>query len=127
MREETSGLAHLGLKGDGDEIFMLGAVETAFEIKFGTDNARQLETVGDLYRLVIEKLTAADKDTADVWPRLCRVIAHETGAPADRIRESTEFIDDTPPPGRIKVLIQAVLYLAALGGLAALFAWMGRV
>jgi len=126
MSDAAPGLSHLGLTGDGDEIFMLGAVEAAFDIKIG-DSARQLENVGDLHRLVLEHLTAKGSSTEDTWPRLCTVIAHETGAPADRIRETTEFLDDTPPPSRVKIFIQAVVYLAALGGLAWLFAWLGRV
>lgn len=119
-------LAHLGLRGDGDEIFMLGAVEQDFGIKLG-NHTRQLETVGELYRVITDRLTAKGAPIDDVWPRLCKVIAHETGAPAARIAEATEFLDDTPPPSRVKVLVQAIVYLTALGALAWLFAWLGRV
>jgi hypothetical protein len=119
-------LAHLGLRGDGDEIFMLGAVEQAFEIKLG-DHTRQLETVGELHNIISDRLAAKGAPTDDIWPRLCKVIAHETGAPAGRIAATTAFVDHTPPPSRVKVLIQAVVYLTALGALAALFSWLGRV
>lgn len=126
MTDGGAGLKHLGVSADGDAVFMLGAVEQAFEIRIG-DTHRQLETVGDLYALVSEKLAAKGEFPDDLWPRLVKIVAHETGAPADRIRETTDFLDDTPPPSRIAVLMQAILYLACLGALAALFAWLGRI
>lgn len=126
MSDGAAGLAHLGLRADGDAVFMLGAVEQAFDIRIG-DTHRQLETVGDLYAVVAEKLAAKGGVPEDLWPRLVKIVAFETGAPADRIRETTEFLDDTPPPSRVRILVQAVVYLAALGGLAWLFAWLGRV
>ncbi|MFT3810193.1 MAG: hypothetical protein QM698_09775 [Micropepsaceae bacterium] len=118
-------LAHLGLAHARDAIYMLAAVEQAFEIRLG-DSERQFETVGDLHRRVRDKLAARGDLPDDLWPRLCRIIAHETGAPAGRITEATEFLDDTPPPGNLAILGQAVAYLAALGALAALFGWLGR-
>jgi len=121
-----AGLKHLGLTHARDAIYMLAAVERAFEITLG-DSERAFETVGDLHRLVRDKLAARGDVPDDLWPRLAKIIAHETGAPADRIRETTEFLDDTPPPSRTAVFGQAVLYLACLGALAALFSWLGRV
>lgn len=126
MDTAAPGLAHLGLAAERDAIYVLAAVEQAFEVTLG-DGGHQFETVGDLYRVVHDKLAAKDSVPDDLWPRLCKIVAHETGAPADRIRPETAFLDDTPPPSRTRVLVQAVIYLAALGGLAALFAWLGRV
>ncbi len=121
----TSGLAHLGLAAERDAVFMLAAVEQAFEIKI-SDSPHPLENVGDLHALVLERLTDKGGATDDLWPRLCKIVAHETGAPAARIVETTRFLDDAPPPGRIAVLLRAALYLAGLAALTALLGWLGR-
>lgn len=121
----TSDLAHLGLATERDALFMLAAVEQAFEIRI-SDSPHPLETVGDLHALVLERLTDKGVRPDDLWPRLCKIVAHETGAPAARITETTRFLDDTPPPGRIAILLRAALYLAGLAALTALLGWLGR-
>lgn len=122
--EPTPGLPHLGLTNARDAIYMLGAVEQAFKITLG-DTERQFGTVGDLHRLVRDKLTARGDLPDDLWPRLVKIIAHETGASADSITDATELLDDSPPPSNLAILGQAVAYLAALGAIAALFGWLG--
>lgn len=116
--------AHLGLANARDALYMLAAVEQAFEITLG-DSERQFETVGDLHRRVRDKLAARGEVPEDLWPRLVKIIAHETGAPADGITDTTALLDDTPPPSNLAILGQAVAYLAALGFVAALFGWLG--
>ncbi len=123
--EMSGGLPHLGLANARDAIYMLAAVEQAFEIRLG-DAERQFESVGDLHRRVRDKLAARSEVPEDLWPRLVKIIAHETGAPADGITDTTEFLDDTPPPSRMAAFGQAVAYLAALGAIAALFGWLGQ-
>ncbi len=117
-------LPNLGLANARDAIYMLAAVEQAFKITLG-DTERQFETVGDLHRLVRDKLAARGDVPDDLWPRLAKIIAHETGAPADGITDATELLDDTPPPSNLAILGQAVAYLTALGFIAALFGWLG--
>lgn len=121
----TADLPHLGLTHARDAIYMLAAVEQAFEITLG-DSERAFETVGDLHRLVRDKLAARGDVPDDLWPRLRQIIAHETGAPADGITDATALLDDTPPPSRIAIFGQAVAYLAALAAVAALFGWLGQ-
>jgi len=118
-------LAHLGLAAERDAVFMLAAIEQAFEVRLG-DGAGQFGTVGDIHRVVRDRLAAKGDVPEDLWPRLVRIIAHETGAPASGITDTTELLDPTPPPGNLAILGQAVAYLAALGFIAALFGWLGR-
>lgn len=120
------GLVHLGLTNARDAIYMLAAVEQAFEIRLG-DSERQFESVGDLHHLVRDKLAARGDVPDDLWLRLVGIIAHETGAAAAGITEATALVDDTPPSSNFAVLARAALYLAALGALAALFGWLGRL
>ena len=62
---------------------------------------------------------------ADPAPSYETLIGQTSAAPLNI--EATALVDDTPPSSNFAVLARAALYLAALGALAALFSWLGRL
>lgn len=54
----------LNLVGDGDDVDVLVSVERAFAVKISDDEAKNCETVGDLFDLVVSKLPPSHSQLA---------------------------------------------------------------
>nr|WP_295468902.1 acyl carrier protein [Mesorhizobium sp.] len=125
---ETKGSAStLGLAGDGDELDMLEAVESSFGIRLDTQETERIETVGQLFDVVLAK-TSVDQDarkcaTAIAFYRLRRALGDRSASPRSRL---DEIISDTPARlhRRIERDTGLAMPRASLGriGLTALFA-----
>lgn len=84
----------LGLWGDGDEIEMIEAIESAYAINFGKAEAEQLVTMGQLFDLVKSKIGKQGVGTiADdaLWAELVKH-ARDAGAdPRQAVDRNTTF------------------------------------
>ena len=56
MVTKSAQLPTLGLAGDGDELFVLMAVERSFGVSFRDGETRSWQTVGDFYDTLVQKL-----------------------------------------------------------------------
>jgi acyl carrier protein len=102
-----------------DLVELVMRTEEVFSVELPDDQCESIRTVGDLYRLVLEKLTlsyiSSDEietnsigmvrplnkvqqliswTTPDVWLTLRFVIHEELGIEADQITETATFLDD---------------------------------
>lgn len=103
-----------------DIVELVIAVEDAFQIHIPDGEAGTVETVGDLYALVLSKLdTRGAQQTADdpaggtlahdfvkpghgprrrseeeIWDSLCRVIVEQTGVKREEIRKDARLVED---------------------------------
>jgi acyl carrier protein len=76
-----------------DIVEMVMAVERTFGFEIPDTDAGKLRTVGDLHTYIREHVTGA-ADDPELWERLVDVIARESGAPRDRIRPESSFVED---------------------------------
>jgi acyl carrier protein len=76
-----------------DIVEMVMEVERAFGIQIADADAGKLRTVGDLHAYIRDHVPGAAEDR-ELWERLVDVIHRESGAPRERIRPESSFVED---------------------------------
>jgi acyl carrier protein len=76
-----------------DILEMVMEVERVFEFEIPNEDAGKLRTVGDLYSYFRDHVPGAAEDP-ELWERLVDVVHRESGAPRERIRPESSFVED---------------------------------
>lgn len=87
---ESQRLNTVGLVGDMDDVDILEAIEEAFGIKIGDEEAEKLESVGNLCNLVKAKVRS-NSDFDPIWELVCQIVREQSGTRGAIDKETTFF------------------------------------
>ena len=113
----------VGLAGDGDEISAIYDVESAFNIKFDYDEARNWITAGDLFASLKKNLSEKELADTRLWERFAYALSQETGVNPKSLSPQSPLILEGHPWRRVHDALSwlwiAGLVLIALVGTGA--------
>ncbi len=83
-----------------DAVELVMAIEEEFDISIPDEEAANLDTVGKLYRYILDILylnnsgTTGQIDESDVWERTKDVIVSQLGVRPEQVTEDANFVSD---------------------------------
>ncbi|MEO0666514.1 MAG: hypothetical protein AAFZ99_01245 [Pseudomonadota bacterium] len=82
---------NIGMMGDGDDVEYLEDIERTFDISIAAQEAEQIQTIGDLHRLILSKTPRWSGD--EVWASITRMASEHTSFPPENMKAEMHFLD----------------------------------
>ncbi|MEG3179397.1 hypothetical protein [Sphingomonas sp. LT1P40] len=108
----------VGLGGDGDEIWAIEEVETAFGVKLDDKDAIGWVTAGDVFRSLHKALPSVEMGTPEEWNRFATALARQTGIDPELITPESPLLGETRI-WRVLAWMPAAILLAPIAMLVA--------
>ena len=88
-------ITSVGLGGDGDEIYAIADVESAFGVKLDYSDAEGWRTAGDVFAALQAALPEQERKRPDVWTRFAVALCGQTGVNPNDIGIDSPLLSDT--------------------------------
>jgi hypothetical protein len=83
----------VGLGGDGDEMYAIQDVESAFSVTLDKADAPHWLTAGDVYLSLCRALPADIRDDGNTWVRFTEALAYQTGVDPKLIEKDSPLLE----------------------------------